>query len=68
MESIEKLHKRLSRVKWVDMLLRPLLSCEQIRKRILEMGAQIDVDYPDDNLFLICILKGACYFLYTRTR
>jgi len=27
------------------------------------MGAQIDRDYPDGTLHLICILKGACFFL-----
>jgi hypoxanthine phosphoribosyltransferase len=43
--------------------LRPLLSEETIQKRILELGAQIDHDYPDGTLYLICILKGACFFL-----
>jgi hypoxanthine phosphoribosyltransferase len=45
------------------MSLRPLLSEEQIQKRILDLGAQIDADYPDGTLFLICILKGAIFFL-----
>ncbi|MCU1261915.1 MAG: hypoxanthine phosphoribosyltransferase [Bryobacterales bacterium] len=43
--------------------LRPLLSEEIIQKRILELGAEIDRDYPDGTLYLICILKGACFFL-----
>src|SRR6202034_1942156 len=50
------------------MALRPLLSEEQIQKRIRDMGAQIDADYPDGKLFLICILKGACYFLADLSR
>jgi len=50
------------------MPLQRLLSEEQIRTRILEMGARIDADYPDGNLFLICILKGACYFLADLSR
>ena len=50
------------------MALRPLLSEDQIQARILEMGAQIDADYPDGTLFLICILKGACYFLADLSR
>jgi hypoxanthine phosphoribosyltransferase len=50
------------------MALRPLLSEEQIHRRIREMGAQIDADYPEGTLFLICILKGACYFLADLSR
>lgn len=45
------------------MPLRPLLSEAVIQKRIQEIGAQIDADYPDGTLYLICILKGACFFL-----
>ena len=43
--------------------LRVLLSAEQIQARVREMGAEIDRDYPDGNLHLVCILKGACFFL-----
>jgi hypoxanthine phosphoribosyltransferase len=43
--------------------LRVLLSEECIQARVREMGAAIDRDYPDGNLRLICILKGACFFL-----
>jgi hypoxanthine phosphoribosyltransferase len=50
------------------MALRSLLSEKQIQERILELGAQIDADYPTDTLFLICILKGACYFLADLSR
>ena len=32
------------------------------------MGAQIDADYPGGTLFLLCILKGACYFLADLSR
>src|SRR5271155_3894107 len=45
------------------MALRQLLSEERIQERIREIGAQIDVDYPEGTLYLICILKGACIFL-----
>src|SRR5204863_8622340 len=43
--------------------LRPLFSAQQIQKRVQEMGLQIGADYPDGSLHLVCILKGACFFL-----
>ena len=39
-----------------------LLSDEQIRKRVVEMAAEIRRDFPDD-LHLIAVLKGAFVFL-----
>ena len=50
------------------MNLRPLISEARIQQRIAELGAQIDADYPDGTLYLICILKGACYFLADLSR
>src|ERR1700723_1064208 len=50
------------------MALKTLISEERIQARILEMGKQIDADYPDGTLYLICILKGACYFLADLSR
>jgi hypoxanthine phosphoribosyltransferase len=44
------------------MPLRPLISEQQIRTRIAEMGSQINRDYPEGILYLICILKGATIF------
>jgi hypoxanthine phosphoribosyltransferase len=46
-----------------DPKLRVLISSEQIQAKIREMGEQISKDYPTGNLHLICILKGACFFL-----
>ena len=43
--------------------LRVLLSAEQIQTRIAELGAEIDRDYPQGPVYLIAILKGACFFL-----
>jgi hypoxanthine phosphoribosyltransferase len=43
--------------------LRPLISAEQIQKRVAEMGREIAADYPEGPLRLIAILKGACFFL-----
>lgn len=45
-------------------MLKVLISAEQIQARIAELGAQIDGDYPTGNpLYLVAILKGACFFL-----
>jgi hypoxanthine phosphoribosyltransferase len=46
-----------------DPKLRVLISSERIQARIRELGEQISRDYPDGNLHLICILKGACFFM-----
>lgn len=43
--------------------LRVLLTAEQIQVRINELGAQIDRDYSQGPVYLIAILKGACFFL-----
>lgn len=40
-----------------------LISEEQIRDRIREIGAQITRDYSGRNPLLIGVLKGACFFL-----
>jgi hypoxanthine phosphoribosyltransferase len=46
-----------------DSRLRVLLGEEQIQRRIREMGGEIAAAYPEGPLLLICILKGACFFL-----
>ena len=45
------------------MSLTTLISEEQLQNRVREIGAQITADYPDGTLYLIGILKGACFFL-----
>jgi hypoxanthine phosphoribosyltransferase len=47
----------------IDPKLRVLISSEQIQSRIKELGEQISKDYPDGQLHLVCILKGACFFM-----
>jgi hypoxanthine phosphoribosyltransferase len=43
---------------------RVLVSAEQIQKRIAEMGAEIDRDYPGgEPVYLIAVLKGAFIFM-----
>jgi len=51
-----------------DPNLRVLISAEKIRARIRELGAEISRDFPSGNLHLICILKGAVYFLTDLSR
>src|SRR5450432_3781849 len=46
-----------------DPKLRVLISSEQIQARIKELGDQISKDYPEGNLHMICILKGATFFM-----
>jgi hypoxanthine phosphoribosyltransferase len=44
--------------------LRVLIPASDIQKRIAELGAQIDRDYPaGEPIYLIGVLKGACIFL-----
>jgi hypoxanthine phosphoribosyltransferase len=43
--------------------LRVLITAEQIQSRIQEIGAEIDRDHPQGPVYLIAILKGACFFL-----
>src|ERR1035437_4313662 len=46
-----------------DPNLRVLISSDRIQARIHELGEQISRDYPDGPLHLICILKGATFFM-----
>jgi len=43
--------------------LRVLIPQAQIQERVRQIGAAVAGDYPTGNLHLICILKGACFFL-----
>jgi hypoxanthine phosphoribosyltransferase len=42
---------------------RVLITAERIQKRVHELGARIDADYPEGPVYLVAILKGACFFL-----
>jgi len=46
-----------------DPKLKVLISSAQIQARIKELGAKISADYPTGNLHMICILKGAAFFM-----
>ena len=41
---------------------RILLDEETIKKRVRELGEQLSKDYEDEEVILLCILKGACVF------
>src|SRR5947207_2357958 len=45
-----------------------LISAEKIQARIAELGEKISKDYPAGNLHMICILKGAVFFMTDLTR
>ena len=46
-----------------ELLSEILITEEQLKKRIPELGAEISRDYVDDDLLLICILRGGVMFL-----
>jgi hypoxanthine phosphoribosyltransferase len=46
-----------------DPKLRVLIPADKIQSRIRELGEQISNDYTDGMLHMICILKGASFFM-----
>lgn len=42
---------------------RVLIPAAKIQERVREIGAKIETDYPAGTLYLVGILKGACFFL-----
>ncbi len=40
-----------------------LISKEQIRQKVIELGTKISMDYKDSELILVGVLKGGCVFL-----
>ncbi len=40
-----------------------IITEEEIKERVAELGAQITADYQGRDLFVICILKGAAVFM-----
>lgn len=45
-----------------------LVSQEEIKKRVEELGQEISTDYQDKELIIIGLLKGAVYFMTDLTR
>jgi len=51
-----------------EILAETLISEEALQSRIKELGAKISADYTDDNLLLICILRGGVPFMVDLSR
>jgi hypoxanthine phosphoribosyltransferase len=51
-----------------DILAEILIDEETLQARIKELGAEISVDYPENSLLLICILRGGVPFLVDLSR
>lgn len=51
-----------------DVLSEILIDAERLQNRIKELGAQISSDYQDDDLLLICILRGGVPFMVDLSR
>jgi len=51
-----------------DILAEILIDEETLQSRIKELGVEISIDYPDNNLLLICVLRGGVPFLVDLSR
>jgi len=51
------------KVKKMDILGEIIITEEEIKERVREMGQQISEDYRDREVILVCVLKGACVFV-----
>jgi hypoxanthine phosphoribosyltransferase len=51
-----------------DILAEILIDEETLQARIKELGVEISIDYPEDSLLLICILRGGVPFLVDLSR
>jgi len=45
-----------------------LVSADEIRRRVAELAAEIERDHPDGLLYLVAVLKGACFFVVDLAR
>lgn len=45
-----------------------LISEKDLKKRIIELSNQISKDYENEDIFVICLLKGATYFAVDITK
>ena len=54
--------------RYQDFLAEVLIDEKTLQTRIRELGSEISVDYPGDNLMLICILRGGVPFMVDLSR
>ncbi len=54
--------------KYTDFIDEVLVSAEDIKKRIAELGEQINSDYEGQDLLVVCLLRGAITFTADLTR
>lgn len=47
----------------MEMNVQVLISEEEVKKRVTEMGRQITEDYAGKELLVICVLKGGVFFM-----
>ena len=43
--------------------IRPMITEEEIKKRVIELGKEISEDFSGKKIHLICILKGGAFFM-----
>ena len=43
--------------------IRPMITEEEIKKRVIELGREISEDFSEKKIHLICILKGGAFFM-----
>ena len=51
-----------------DVLSEILIDAETLQARVKELGTQISTDYVDEDLLLICILRGGVPFMVDLSR
>ena len=51
-----------------DVLAEILIEAEALQARVRELGAQISADYVNEDLLLICILRGGVPFMVDLSR
>jgi hypoxanthine phosphoribosyltransferase len=54
---------KLASTEFTNPNLEILFSADDIKARVVELGAQITTDYVDKDLVLVSVLKGSCVFL-----